>query len=71
VAKGRSKEWLTQFIKDPQAVSPWSIMPKYDLEEQDLNNLSEFLLALDFDRYEMKIITPNDINEISLPKQGD
>jgi hypothetical protein len=46
-------------------------MPKYDLEEQDLNNLSEFLLALDFDRYEMKIITPNDINEISLPKQGD
>ena len=71
VAKGRSKEWLTQFIKDPQAVSPWSIMPKYDLEEHDLNNLSEFLLALDFDRFEMKIITPNDINEISSPKKGD
>jgi ubiquinol-cytochrome c reductase cytochrome b subunit len=62
VAKGRTKEWLTRFIKDPQAVSPWSIMPKYDLNEQDLNHLSEFILALDFERHAMKVITPKDTN---------
>ena len=71
VAKGRTKEWLTQFIKDPQAVSPWSIMPKYDLTPQDLNNLSDFILALDFDRHAMKIITQKDVNAKNLPTQGD
>jgi ubiquinol-cytochrome c reductase cytochrome b subunit len=71
VAKGRTKEWLTQFIKDPQAVSPWSIMPKYDLTPQDLNNLSDFILALDFDRHAMKIIEQKDVNAKNLPTQGD
>ena len=71
VAKGRTKEWLTKFIKDPQAVSPWSIMPKYDLKEQELNNLSEFLLALDFDQHGMKIITPDENSDNIPPRQGD
>ena len=71
VARGRTKEWLTKFIKDPQAVSPWSIMPKYDLKEQDLNNLSDFILALDFDRHAMKITTRKDINAKFLSEQGD
>ena len=71
VAKGRTKEWLTKFIKDPQAVSPWSIMPKYDLKEQDLNNLSDFILALDFDRHRMKILSHKDIEAKNSSKRGD
>jgi ubiquinol-cytochrome c reductase cytochrome b subunit len=71
VAKGRTKDWLTKFIKDPQAVSPWSIMPKYDLKEQDLNNLSDFILALDFDRHGMKILSQKDIDAKNSSKQGD
>jgi ubiquinol-cytochrome c reductase cytochrome b subunit len=71
VARGRSKEWLTKFIKDPQAVSPWSIMPKYDLKEQDLNNLSDFILALNFDRHGMKILSQEEIDAKNPFKQGD
>ena len=48
VKKGRTREWLMDFIKDPQAVSPWSIMPKYDLADDELGALADFLTALDF-----------------------
>jgi quinol-cytochrome oxidoreductase complex cytochrome b subunit len=61
VAKGRTKKWLTEFIKDPQAVSPWSIMPKYDLSRPDLSALSDFILALDFDRYGIRILKRKDV----------
>jgi ubiquinol-cytochrome c reductase cytochrome b subunit len=71
VAKGRTKDWLTKFIKDPQAISPWSIMPKYDLEEQELSDLSDFILALDFDRHGMKILSQKDIDAKNSSKQGD
>lgn len=49
-AKGKKKEYLAKFVKDPQAVSATSIMPKYDLPEADLNALAEFMLSLDFDK---------------------
>ncbi|MGD9304023.1 MAG: cytochrome b N-terminal domain-containing protein [Desulfobacterales bacterium] len=71
VAKGRTKEWLKKFIKDPQAISPWSIMPKYDLKEQDLNSLSDFILALDFNRHAMRIINQKDVNDKNHYKMGD
>ncbi len=56
-AKGRSREWLVRFIRDPQAVSRWSIMPKYDFSEAELNALADFTLGLNFDRHEVKTIT--------------
>jgi len=56
-AKGRSREWLGRFIKDPQSVSRWSIMPKYDLSEPELNALADFVLSLDFDRHEAKTLS--------------
>jgi ubiquinol-cytochrome c reductase cytochrome b subunit len=71
VAKGRTKEWLQKFIKDPQAISLWSIMPKYDLKEQDLNNLSDFILALDFNQHAMRIINQKDVNDKNPHKMGD
>ena len=55
------KAWLQDFIKDPQAVSPWSIMPKYDLSREELSNLADYVLSLDFDRYGVKSLTREDI----------
>ena len=57
IAKNRTQDWLINFIKDPQAVSPWSIMPKYDLSQSELEALAEFILALDFNTYPVKTVT--------------
>ena len=57
VAKDRTRDWLMQYIKDPQKVSRWSIMPKYELQDSQLKGMADFVLALDFKRYPMKIIT--------------
>lgn len=56
LAKDRTRDQLMKFIRDPQAVSRWSIMPKYDLDEKDLQAVTSFILALDFDTYSLKII---------------
>ncbi|HVM50944.1 MAG TPA: cytochrome b N-terminal domain-containing protein [Candidatus Acidoferrum sp.] len=53
-AKRRSKEYLARYIKDPQAIKPTAIMPKYDLPQADLDALADFVLSLDFSRYAMK-----------------
>jgi len=57
IAKERSKDWLVKFIKNPQAVSPWSIMPKYDFSRDELDALADFVLALDFKKYPVKTVT--------------
>jgi hypothetical protein len=46
-------------------------MPKYDLKEQDLNSLSDFILALDFNRHAMRIINQKDVNDKNHYKMGD
>jgi cbb3-type cytochrome oxidase cytochrome c subunit len=61
MAKDRTKAWLQRFIKDPQAISPWSIMPKYDLSQEDLSSLADYVLSLDFDRYDVKTLTREDV----------
>jgi cbb3-type cytochrome oxidase cytochrome c subunit len=61
VVKNRTKEWLQRFIEDPQAISPWSIMPKYDLSQEDLSNLADFILSLDFDSYGVKSISRQEV----------
>jgi ubiquinol-cytochrome c reductase cytochrome b subunit len=61
VAKDRTKAWLQRFIKDPQAISPWSIMPKYDLSQEELSRLADYVLSLDFDRHGVKTLTREDI----------
>ena len=61
VAKDRSKEWLKGFIKDPQSISPWSIMPKYDLTQQELNHLADFILSLDFRQFPAKTVSRENI----------
>ena len=60
-AKGRTPEYLTAFIKDPQSQSSLSIMPKYDLEQEELAALSYFVLSLDFSINKEKIIKKEDV----------
>ena len=48
--KRRGADYLAKFVKDPQAVQPTSIMPKYELPEADAGSLAAFLLALDLDK---------------------
>ena len=60
-AKGKDIEELARYIKNARAISSWTIMPKYDLPENDLRSLAEFMLSLDFNKYSMKIVTREDI----------
>jgi ubiquinol-cytochrome c reductase cytochrome b subunit len=56
VARHRTREFLARYIRNPQAVSTTSIMPKYSLPEPDLQALADFLLALDFSKHPAKIV---------------
>jgi len=40
------REWHLKHFRDPQSVSPGSIMPKFPLNEQDLNDLTSYMLSL-------------------------
>jgi ubiquinol-cytochrome c reductase cytochrome b subunit len=60
-AKKRTVDYVSAFIKNPQSKSTWSIMPKYDLPEAELKALADFVLGLDFDRYDTKTITKADV----------
>jgi ubiquinol-cytochrome c reductase cytochrome b subunit len=60
-AKGRTPELLMAFIKDPQSQSRFSIMPKYDLKQEELAALSAFILALDFSKNNAKTIRKEEV----------
>ncbi|MCL4474693.1 MAG: cytochrome c, partial [Nitrospirae bacterium] len=60
-AKGKTAGYLSKFVKDPQAVRSSSIMPRYDLPEEDRRALAEFMLALDFSKYPLKIMKREDV----------
>ena len=40
------REWHLKHFRDPQSVSPGSIMPKFPLTEQELNDLTSYMLSL-------------------------
>ncbi len=60
-AKGRTVEGLMEYIKDPQQVSRTSIMPKYDLPDDELRGLAEFILALDPGLGRYRIVTDEEV----------
>jgi quinol-cytochrome oxidoreductase complex cytochrome b subunit len=45
-AKHRSEDYLMRYIKNPQSINSTSIMPKYELNNDDLKSLADFLLSL-------------------------
>jgi ubiquinol-cytochrome c reductase cytochrome b subunit len=61
VAKGRNREYLAKYIKNPQAVSRTSIMPKYNLSDADLRALADFVMALDFSKYSQKMLKRSEV----------
>ncbi|HXK06012.1 MAG TPA: cytochrome b N-terminal domain-containing protein [Verrucomicrobiae bacterium] len=46
LAKRQSRNWVLEHFKNPQALSPGSIMPPYRLPQGDLENLTSYLFAL-------------------------
>jgi len=42
----RSPEWIMQHFRDPQSVTPGSVMPKFGFTETEARALTEFLLHL-------------------------
>jgi len=46
VGDKRNFEWLLQHFKDPQSLVPNSIMPRYPLQDQELNQLTAYMLSL-------------------------
>ena len=40
------RQWHIRHFRDPQSVSPGSIMPAFPLEEKDLNDLTSYILSL-------------------------
>jgi ubiquinol-cytochrome c reductase cytochrome b subunit len=40
------REWHLRHFRDPQSVSPGSIMPKFPLTDQQLNDLTSYMLTL-------------------------
>src|SRR5213593_4327405 len=46
VGDQRDRDWLIKHFRDPQSTSPGSIMPKFLLSEQELNDLTAYMLSL-------------------------
>lgn len=61
--KERSPEYLAAFVKNPQAESYFSIMPKYDLKQEELAAMAEFMLALDFRDDDGRLISKKEVQD--------
>jgi len=60
VSKRRTPTWIVAHFKNPQAVTPGSVMPIFNFSEQEIRSLTEFLLALS---------DPNVIGFMNIPSQ--
>ena len=46
VAKRHDPAWIVAHFRNPQAITPGSVMPQFDFTEQETRALTEFLLSL-------------------------
>jgi ubiquinol-cytochrome c reductase cytochrome b subunit len=46
LSQRRTRSWVEAHFRDPQALSPGSIMPRYPLSQKDVENLTSYLFAL-------------------------
>lgn len=65
VRKGRTAEYLSNYIKKPTSILASSTMPAYELTPQELADLSAFLLSLHF----TKGVTPVEISTADILKK--
>ena len=61
VKKDRDTKYLKDYIKTPAKIYSATLMPAYDLNDQQLEDLSAFLLALDFSKDKPKIVSVDEI----------
>jgi ubiquinol-cytochrome c reductase cytochrome b subunit len=59
--KDRSPEYLASYVKDPKSQMSSTTMPQYVLTDQQLKDLSSFLLSLDFDEVEPVELNCSDV----------
>ncbi len=45
VAKRRNTDWIVAHFRNPQAVTPGSVMPRFDFSDEQIRALTEFLLT--------------------------
>lgn len=46
VAKRHNADWISAHFRNPSAVSPGTVMPQFNFNEQEIRALTEFLLSL-------------------------
>jgi cytochrome c oxidase subunit 2 len=46
VGNKHDADWFLRHFKDPQAVVPGSIMPRVDLSDKELQELTDYMLSL-------------------------
>jgi len=46
VAKRHNGEWISSHFRNPSAVSPGTVMPQFNFNEQEVRALTEFLLSM-------------------------
>jgi len=46
VGKRHNTEWIVAHFKNPQAISPGTVMPQFNLSDQEIRALTEFLLSV-------------------------
>ena len=46
LARRETRSWVEDHFRDPQKLSPGSVMPPYRLPQKDLENLTSYLFAL-------------------------
>jgi len=46
VAKRHDAQWISSHFKNPAAVSPGTVMPQFNFNEQEIRALTEFLISL-------------------------
>ena len=56
VKKDRTAKYLIDYIKTPEKMYSGTLMPAYELSKNQLEDLSAFLLALDFSKYSPKVV---------------
>ncbi len=64
VGKRRDAKWIVQHFRDPQSVSPGSVMPKFDFTEQESRALTAFLLSLSDPGVVGFIKTPSEVSAV-------
>lgn len=69
VRRGRTEQYLSQYIRDPKSIYPGTAMPAYDFTPQQLKDIVAFLMSLDFTDRKLVVKPADDIPGTKLWKK--